>query len=131
MWGNLTAYGQILVHLALTSINENYKLGNGNLKLKVTLNEQLEVLECMLIAGCSLCFFFFFFQALSEEQINMTCSGIPKVPGDSRKVESSQEHEVFRGDSLEAKHSCSLKTNAASVLRLSLAGDYDTSFYLG
>lgn len=129
MWGNLTAYGQILVHLALTSINENYMLGNGNLKLKVTLNEQLEVLECMLLAGCSLCFFFF--QALSEEQINMTYSGIPKVPGDLRKVESSQEHGVFRGDSLEAKHSCSLDRNAASVLRLSLAGVYDTSFYLG
>ena len=60
MWGNLTAYDQILAHLALTSINKNYKLGNGNLKLKVTLNEQLEVLECMLLAGCSLCFYFSF-----------------------------------------------------------------------
>ena len=60
MWGNSTAYDQILAHLALTSINKNYKLGNGNLKLKVTLNEQLEVLECMLLAGCSLCFYFSF-----------------------------------------------------------------------
>lgn len=79
----------------------------------------------MSLAGCSV----FFSQALREEQIKMPCSGIPKAPGDSRKTESSQEHGLFRGDSLEAKHSCSLNMNAASVLRLSLAGAYNTSFY--
>lgn len=75
----------------------------------------------------SLCVFFF--QGLREEQINMVCSGIPKVPGDSRKVQSSQEHELFRVDSLEAKHFCSLSMNAASVFRLSLAGVYNKCFY--
>lgn len=124
-WGNLTVHDQILAHLALTSVSENYKPGNGNLKLEVTLNEQLEALTCMSLAGCSV----FFSQALREEQIKMPCSGIPKAPGDSRKTESSKEHGLFRGDSLEAKHSCSLNMNAASVLRLSLAGAYNTSFY--
>lgn len=61
MCGNLTAYDQILADLALTSINEKYKIGNGNLNLKVTLNEQnsskflntcyLQVAVCFLVSG--------------------------------------------------------------------------------
>lgn len=34
------AYDQILVDLALTSINEKYKIGNGNWNVKVKLNER-------------------------------------------------------------------------------------------
>lgn len=97
MWGNLTAYGQILVHLALTSINENYKLGNGNLKLKVTLNEQLEVLECMLLAGCSLCFFFFSFRHWAKSKLIWHVQGSLKYLGIQERLRAVRSMRSFAG----------------------------------
>ena len=96
MCGNLTASDQILADLALTSINEKYKIGNGNLNLKVTLNERNSSKFLNTVTCRSQCVFLFL--ALKEGQINVICSGIPKVLGNSRKVQSNQEHKLFSGD---------------------------------